>query len=37
MQCQLGLGMKTREGWEMDGMNDTNDPTYLVERYCMIL
>lgn len=28
---------KRERGWEMDGMNDTNDPTYPVERYCMIL
>lgn len=28
---------KRERGWEMDGMNDTNDPTYPVERYCRIL
>lgn len=28
---------KRERGCEMDGINDTNDPTYPVERYCMIL
>lgn len=39
VQCSASQAQvwKRERGWEMDGMNDTNDPTYPVERYCMIL
>lgn len=36
MQCQPGLGMKTREGIG-DGWHERYERPYLVERYCGIL